>query len=468
MAFPSIEFFLFLPLVFLLYRLAGSRWGWIVLLASSYVFYAALKDPYLLAALATVSGVAYVAGVAMGRDFSPRARGGVFWAAVAVVLGILAWMKYVPILSGGIHSLSPLSIGVSYFVFQAVSYLVDVYAGMEAPEDHPGYLALYLGFFPKLLQGPIERAGDLLPQLRSPRPFSYEDAREGLLLFAWGLFKKVVIADRLAFYVNMVYGNVHAYTGLPLLLATYFYAGQIYYDFSGYTDMALGVARLFGVRLTQNFNSPYMAISVADFWRRWHISLSRWLQDYIFKPLQMRFRDWKTYGNALAIIATFVVCGVWHGASVNFLLWGFLHGIFMAASLLTAPLREWTCERLGITGSPLRKGWQIAVTFHLVCFSFIFFRASNLGDAVYVVTHLASGTAGVGRLLLAQGKRDLYIAIVSVAIVAAVSSWDPDTIAGKRFRALPAWVRWAAYYTLIATLLWYAAGRSGQFIYFQF
>jgi D-alanyl-lipoteichoic acid acyltransferase DltB (MBOAT superfamily) len=268
--------------------------------------------------------------------------------------------------------------------------------------------------------------------------------------------------------VDAVYGDVHAHSGLTLLLATYFYAGQIYYDFSGYTDMALGSARLFGIRLTQNFRAPYLAVSIADFWRRWHISFSRWILDYIFKPLQMSFRDGGTAGTALALVVTFAVCGAWHGVGGTFLLWGLFHGILMAASLWTAPVRKRVVERLELTDSPLWRAWRIAATFHLVCFGWIFFRANGLGDAVYVATHLFSGAAGAGSFLLAHGKTELSVAVASVAIVAAVSSWDPDTIAGERLRACRPVVRWAAYYALTAAMLFFAADRTGRFIYFQF
>jgi D-alanyl-lipoteichoic acid acyltransferase DltB (MBOAT superfamily) len=223
------------------------------------------------------------------------------------------------------------SIGMSFYTFQALSYSNDIYREIQIPEAHLGRFALYVCFFPKLLQGPIERAGGLLIQLRKPFEFDYENTREGLLRIAWGLFKKVVIADRVAVIVNTVYGNAGGFTGLPLIVATYSYAIQIYTDFSGYTDIALGTARLFNIRLTENFNKPYFAQGVADFWRRWHISLSSWLLDYIFRPLQWRWRDLRLAGPFMALLVTFLVSGAWHGASWNFILWGLLHGLFIAA-----------------------------------------------------------------------------------------------------------------------------------------
>jgi alginate O-acetyltransferase complex protein AlgI len=459
MSFFSAPYFLFLPVVYLAFHFTADRHRWKLLLAASIAFYAALGAPYLLAALAWVATVTYFAGIAIGRCEDRKRKTRFFWGGMGANLLALVVLKYRPIL---------VSIGVSYYVFQAMSYLIDVYSEVETPETHLGYLALYLAFFPKLLQGPIERAGSLLPQLRARYAFEYESARAGLLLFAWGLFKKVVVADRLGVYVDTVYGDVHSFNGLPLILATYFYAGQLYYDFSGYTDMALGTARLFNIRLTQNFNSPYTATSIVDFWRRWHISFSRWILDYIFLPLQIRFRDWRTAGTVLALLVTFLVCGIWHGARWTFVIWGALHGFYMAASVVTEPGRK----RLRARWSPpptAQKVLRVAFTFHLVCFAWIFFRADTLNDAVYVAGHLFSGIEGAGgRFLLAHGRTEIQIAIVSVLIVVIVSFLDPDAIAGERFRGKPATLRWVAYYLLVLSILCFASDQQGKFIYFQF
>jgi D-alanyl-lipoteichoic acid acyltransferase DltB (MBOAT superfamily) len=478
----SPRFFFFLAATFAVFHVTRDRFRWLVLLLASYAFYAALKSPHLLFALASVTVVTYACGVGLARCEGPGRRGALFWAGVAANLAILVYLKYLPFLSRNLHELlarfsagqefqeSPLllSVGVSFYVFQGISYLIDVYSGTEKPEYHFGYLALYLGFFPKLLQGPIERAGDLVPQLRNRYVFSYENARSGLLLIAWGLLKKVVIADRLGAYVDSVYGDVHSFAGLPLALATYFYAGQLYYDFSGYTDMAMGAARLFNVNLTQNFQKPYMATSIVDFWRRWHISFSRWILDYIFKPLQMQFRDRKTAGTALALLITFLACGFWHGANWTFIVWGGLHGIYMAASAATGNFRKDIRKRWLPAEPRLQRFWQTAVTFHLVCFSWIFFRSNSLEDAGYVVTHLFSGVEGAGSFLLSRGPGDLAVAAASILIVALVSSLDNDAIAGRKLRKRPALQRWAVYYLLAVYILYFAAEKQGKFIYFQF
>lgn len=287
----------------------------------------------------------YYFGLWLGRENVESRKKRILLLGVGINLALLVLMRYLPFAVENLRLLlRPLigtvsvpmprvlsSIGMSFYTFQALSYSNDIYREIQIPEAHLGRFALYVCFFPKLLQGPIERAGGLLIQLRKPFEFDYENTREGLLRIAWGLFKKVVIADRVAVIVNTVYGNAGGFTGLPLIVATYSYAIQIYTDFSGYTDIALGTARLFNIRLTENFNKPYFAQGVADFWRRWHISLSSWLLDYIFRPLQWRWRDLRLAGPFMALLVTFLVSGAWHGASWNFILWGLLHGLFIAA-----------------------------------------------------------------------------------------------------------------------------------------
>ena len=423
MTFTSLKFYLFVPVVYSVFYFTSDRWRWLVLLVTSYWFYASFKAPYLLAVLFMVTSLSYACGLRIGSNRNEASRKRWLQIGIAVCLAILALLKYLPFLeaqSNSIFGLSStlsktiISIGVSYFTFQAISYLTDIYLETEEPEEHFGHFALYLAFFPKLLQGPIERASDLLPQLKNKYKFDYDNMRFGMLLFTWGLFKKVVIADRLGLYVDAVYKDVHAFTGLPLLLATYAYAFQIYLDFSGYTDMALGSARLFNINLTQNFNSPYLATSVADFWRRWHITFSRWILDYIFKPLQMQWRNWKNWGTASALVVAFIISGIWHGATWEFVIWGGLHGLYMACSVFYKPYQKKLHKALGIEKTRILKYWQIFVTFNLVSFAWVFFRATSLKDAVYVITNIFSGEKGLrSRFLLLQGQYELLALIVA-------------------------------------------------------
>jgi len=482
MNFNSIEYLIFIPALFLCLYLAGERFRWLVLLGASCYFYLTLKHLYLLVALVGVAAVSYACGIAMDKCRFARGKSALFWGGVTANLSVLIGMKYLPFLERNLNLLlgefSPrlsvpegrllVSIGVSYFVFQAVSYLIDIYLEIERPERHFGYFALYLAFFPKLLQGPIERAGDLLPQLKSSAGFNQESFRAGLLQFGWGLFKKAVVADRLALYVDTVYGDLHAYSGLTLLVATYLYALQLYYDFSGYTDMALGTARMLNVRLTQNFNAPYLSRSIAEFWRRWHISFSRWILDYIFKPLQMQLRDRRNFGTALALLVTFLVSGIWHGASWCFVIWGALHGIYLAASVFYKPLQKKIYKRLGLEKSRVQQVWQTVVTFHLVCFAWIFFRAASVPDALYVVRHLFDGASGVTELLTAHGSTDLAIVAFSLPVIWLVHLARERFAAGRDFFAAPALLRWGVYLGLAAGILFFNMDSNAGFIYFNF
>jgi alginate O-acetyltransferase complex protein AlgI len=485
MTFNSLNYFLFLPIVYLIFSLTGERFRWLVLLAASLLFYAALNVPYLMVVLTLVATVTYGFGIWLDQAESARSKRVLLWGGVATNILILVGMKYLPFLSANLMDLSTrfnlgtqiqpvrafTSIGVSYYVFQAISYLFDIYLEIEKPERHFGYFALYLAFFPKLLQGPIERAGDLIPQLKIKYELSYENMRFGMLLFTWGLFKKVVIADRLGVYVDAVYGDVHAFTGLPILLATYAYALQIYMDFSGYTDMALGSARLFNINLTQNFNSPYLATSVADFWRRWHISFSRWILDYIFKPLQMQWRNWKNRGTAAALIVAFLISGIWHGASWGFVIWGLLHGLYLACSVFYKPYQKKLHKAFSIEKTTFLKCWQIFLTFNLVSFAWIFFRAKSISDALYSIETIVmrSSFSGVPVILnLLSGSivsfYNTFIVGVSLAVVLmAATSRGKITLFTQ-----PAWFRWGVYFSLVVWVILCQTNDSGNFLYLKF
>ncbi|MBJ6751919.1 MBOAT family O-acyltransferase [Geomonas anaerohicana] len=483
MPFNSLDYFLFLPAVYLVFYLVGDRARWGVLLAASFGFYAALKVPYLPAVLALVAVTTYCFGIWLHRAQAPGTKRMLLWGGIAANVLVLVAMKYLPFLSENLRAVTQffslelqvpavralVAIGVSYYVFQAISYLIDIYFEIEEPEPHFGYFALYLSFFPKLLQGPIERTGDLLPQLKTPYRFDYDNMRYGMLLFAWGLFKKMVLADRLGIYADAVYNDIHAANGMQLLLGTYAYAFQIFMDFSGYTDMALGTARLFNINLTQNFNSPYLATSVADFWRRWHISFSRWILDYIFKPLQMQWRDWRTWGTALALVAAFLVSGIWHGASWGFVIWGGLHGLYMACSVFYKPYQKKLYQKLGIQKSPYLKYWQMLVTFHLVCFAWVFFRVNSLSDALYICRFpFVSADNGLHKVLVhgfhAQKAGVVLVAGVVVAAYGVLARNEQALIIWNRYCAL----RWLCYNALLLALILLGGESQGHFIYFNF
>jgi len=490
--FNSLEYFLFLPVVWLVHHLLGQRFRWLFLLLASLAFYVSLKIPYLLGVITLVTVVTYGFGLWIHRAGALRQKRWLLWTGIAANVLILVAMKYVPFLTENLNALFSLfdsparvphiqlfvAIGVSYYVFQAISYLSDIYLEIEEPEPHFGYFALYLAFFPKLLQGPIERAGDLLPQLKQQYAFNYENMRLGLLLFTWGLFQKMVLADRLGLYVDAVYNDVPSYRGLSLLLATYAYAFQIYFDFAGYTDMALGTARLFNIKLTDNFNSPYLATSVADFWRRWHITFSRWILDYIFKPLQLSWRNWKDWGTAAALVITFFISGLWHGASWGFVVWGLLHGTFMACSVFYRPYQKKIHKGLKLEKTRLLKVWQIFVTFHLVCFAWIFFRASSVGSAWNIVADLLNIKENfamfddVGFYGYCNSYIFMNLGLYSFAVTTGLFLFIMMFVVlrNRGFDILKANVviRYSAYYLLCMAVLLLGVYSDTSFLYFKF
>ena len=481
MVFNSLEYFLFLPLIWLIHHFLGQRFRWLFLLAASYLFYASLKVPYLLGVISLVTVATYFLGRWIQQADSEKKKRQLLWGGITTNVLILIVMKYIPFLTDNLNVLlsffeSPISahhaplfvaIGVSYYIFQAISYLSDIYLEIEEPEPHFGYFALYLAFFPKLLQGPIERAGDLLPQLKQKYEFNYDNMRFGMLLFTWGLFKKVVLADRLGIYVDAVYDDVHSYQGLPLILATYAYAFQIYFDFSGYTDMALGTARLFNINLTNNFNSPYLATSIADFWRRWHISFSRWILDYIFKPLQMQWRNGKNWGTAAALLVTFLVSGIWHGANWGFVIWGLLHGLYLACSVFYKPYQKKIHKALHLQKTKVLKFGQIFVTFHLVAFAWVFFRANNVNESFYIIDNFLS-KFNLNKILLAEfGGQNALITIVSLMIVVSGSFFSKNGRA-KEIIFDNLICRWMIYISLIFIISIFYIKNSSTFIYFGF
>jgi D-alanyl-lipoteichoic acid acyltransferase DltB (MBOAT superfamily) len=307
--------------------------------------------------------------------------------------------------------------------------------------------------------------------LKKPYEFSHENLRSGIILFAWGLFKKVVIADRLALYVDNIFSDVHSYTGIPLLVSVYFYAIQIYCDFSGYSDMALGTAQIFNIKLTQNFNSPYSAASIADFWRRWHISFSRWILDYIFKPLQMQWRGWRTWGTALALIITFFVSGLWHGASWCFIVWGVLHGLYLAASVFYKPIQKKIHKALRLEKTKTLKVWQIFITFHLVCFSWIFFRANSIADAIYVIKNMLLNVPSTLRHLnlsdlLPNGTFNMIDCVIVTAALSILVIKDHSS--KFNFYTLPLFARWAFYLILAYSTIFAGVFEHAKYIYAQF
>jgi D-alanyl-lipoteichoic acid acyltransferase DltB (MBOAT superfamily) len=486
MLFNSIEFVVFFPTVCLLYFLLPHRFRWALLLLASYCFYMAWRPEYLLLILASTV-VDYVAAQRMARCEMQRGRLKYLALSLLCNLGLLFSFKYFNFMSQSVEVVmawcglpySPprldvlLPVGISFYTFQTLGYTLDVYRGQQKPERHLGYFALYVAFFPQLVAGPIERARNLLPQFRARQTFVYDDVVGGLRLILWGLFKKIVIADRLAELVQPVYASPESYPGPVLALATAAFAYQIYCDFSGYSDVAIGAARVFGIRLMMNFNRPYLAKNIGEFWSRWHISLSTWFRDYVYIPLggnRVALPHW-----TFNILVTFTVSGLWHGASWTFIIWGALHGTYYILSRATRSVRERCTRSMGLTRLPLLHGLlQTTCTFALVCLGWIFFRAESVSDALVILTGLTEGWNVVSAVDLLRDAlkpvslRELLLVFSLVVLLNVVERAQSDSDFASFLARRNTVVRWCTYLALILAIFNLGITHEVPFIYFQF
>jgi D-alanyl-lipoteichoic acid acyltransferase DltB (MBOAT superfamily) len=369
-----------------------------------------------------------------------------------------------------------LPVGISFYTFQTLSYSIDVYRGERKAEHHLGYFALYVSFFPQLVAGPIERSTRLLPQFFEKHDFNSQRVSDGIKLMMWGFFKKVVIADRLAVLVNQVYNNSENYEGIPLLLATYFFAFQIYCDFSGYSDIAIGAAKVLGFDLMKNFDRPYYSKSISEFWKRWHISLSTWFRDYLYIPLGgNRVLKWRWYTN---LFLTFLISGLWHGANWTFVIWGAIHGFYLVFAILSKNIVQRIYNFLGLSkGTWQRKFIDVFITFHLVLFGWIFFRANSFNDATYILNKIIVInpfefikqviTLNFG-VYLGLKKYEIFIALVSILILEAVQVFQRKNNMIEYLLKKPKYFRWSIYYFIIFFILMFGEFNLTEFIYFQF
>lgn len=479
MLFNSVEFAVFFPTVTLLFFLTPERARWVVLLAASAVFYMAFIPVYLLVLIGLIL-IDYCAGLWLQKA-QGRRRDALLATSIVANVGVLAVFKYYNFAAGNINELAhtlrmeyaapllhlALPIGLSFHTFQSMAYTIEVYRGTVPAERHLGIYALYVLFYPQLVAGPIERPQHLLPQFRRAHPL--DDARvvSGLKLMAWGLFKKVVIADRLARLVNTVYGEPSAYSTGVLWLATFFFAWQIYCDFSGYTDIARGAAEVMGYDLVVNFRRPYVANSVRDFWKRWHISLSTWFRDYVYIPLGgSRVPVWQWI---FAILVTFTVSGLWHGASWTFVAWGAMNGVYLLLSRLTAPWRDRLKAAFHVTSVPrLERAISTTVTFLFVSLAWVLFRAGTIGDAALILKRMLWSWSGVGARAIPISVGELRLSLLLIGTLVIIEHWqnsdDPRLLLVHR----PAWVRWSVYYALLLVIAAFGVFNRSAFIYFQF
>jgi D-alanyl-lipoteichoic acid acyltransferase DltB (MBOAT superfamily) len=478
MLFNSIDFALFFPVVFLLYWLAVRprlRLQNLFLLAASYVFYG-WWDWRFLSLILISSLVDFTAGGRIHGAGDRRTQKAWLILSVGVNLGLLGFFKYFNFFAESFQGMLAaagwradpvfleviLPVGISFYTFQTMTYTIDIYRGRLKPTDDPVAFFAFVAFFPQLVAGPIERAGSLLPQFENPRRWDWAAFGDGLRQTLWGLFKKAVIADNLALQVDRVFSGYQALDGASLALGVVFFAIQIYCDFSGYSDMALGTARMLGFELRLNFAYPYFSRNVAEFWRRWHISLSSWFRDYLYIPLGGNRRGKRR--TIINVLITFTLCGLWHGAAWTFVVWGLLFGLYYIPLVLSGRQKPST-PRAGFgraLPSPAEVP-QITGTFALTCLAWVFFRAESLGQALgYIGRALSAPYLG-----LDYGAFGLGLGLIAFLMVVEWIQRDKAYALALPIR-MPLALRWAGYWLMIVVILELGARENAPFIYFQF
>lgn len=506
MVFNSLQFLIFFSILFIVYfavnRFVKKNWfTQLLLLICSLYFYMCWNPWYIILILTSVL-ITWASGILM-EDKPVLTKKWIVAFSFIINLAILCFFKYHNFFADSVNAVFAkfnigmkipgsnflLPVGISFYTFQALGYTVDVYRGTVKAERNLMTYALFVTFFPQLVAGPIERTGNLLPQFKANYDFDYDRVTDGLKLVAWGMFKKVVVADQLSFYVNKVFNDIHNYPSISIFIATFFFTFQILCDFSGYTDIAIGCAKVLGFKLMKNFNKPYLATSIADFWRRWHISLSTWFKDYIYIPLGgNRCSKARNYFN---LMVTFLVSGLWHGAAWHFVVWGALHGAYQVIGKITLPLRSKIKAFLHIKeNSKLDTAWKVLVTFYLVMIGWVFFRANSMSDAMFalkmffrapvdlittalgVVRHTISlGTGFFANITLGKSKLE-FLYLFALAFAVPLSDFITRKTDGIELIKKQHWlVRWIGYYAIVAIIFYtwiMSLGSASQFIYFQF
>lgn len=479
MLFNSLSFLIFFPVVTILFFLLPHRYRWALLLTASCFFYMSFRPVYILI-LALMITVDYFTAIEIERSETHQRKKIFLMASIIVNVGMLAFFKYYDFLNdffSGFFSTAQgenllpvfsflLPIGLSFHTFQSMSYTLEVYGGNQKAEKHFGIFSLYVMFYPQLVAGPIERPGHLLPQFRQQHSFDYVKVSSGLRRMLWGLFKKMVIADRLAVYVDPVFDQPHLYGGFPVLWAGVFYTFQIYCDFSGYCDIAIGAARVMGFELTENFTSPFFSKSVSEFWKRWHISLTSWLFDYVYKPVSFLKRSWGKWGAVYAVMITFFLCGLWHGAKWTFVAWGILNGIALSIEIITDRFRR---KKMKTQNSKLFGISSMLLTFTFVCLAFIVARANSIPEAAGMLGSLfnLSFVNMIGLPMITKFSFIMNFVFIFLLMGAEWFFLNNETRLNTVFvTRVP--VRYAVNAFLLLLILIFGVFEQQAFIYFQF
>jgi alginate O-acetyltransferase complex protein AlgI len=495
MLFNSIAFLVFFPSVVLCYFLTPQRYRWALLLVASYYFYMCWKPEYVLVLMASTF-VDYVAAIRMNSSDTLTKRRAYLVLSLVSNLGTLVAFKYLEFFSDSLRGLLDLAnvfyaipafeillpVGISFYTFQKLSYVIEVYRGRHEPQRHLGKFAVYVAFFPQLVAGPIERSSHLLPQFDEHHRFEYVHVKNGLKLMLWGFFKKLVIADQAALYVNPVFDAPGDYGGLSLLVASYLFAFQIYCDFSGYSDIAIGSSRVLGFRLMENFRQPYLSRNINEFWQRWHISLSTWFRDYVFVPLSLNV-NLRSHVYVV-LLMTWALVGLWHGASWNFVLWGVYQAVLIGAfRFIQRSYRRLQASRRQNSPASSRRErsgtrpWQshllrmasVILTFHFVVVGLVLFRAESTADAWMILSRVVSDFAfSRSGALAVMSLAELAAVLLSIAFLNLIEVWQRDQTFVQFLGARPFFVRLVIYCTLIFGIGFLGVFDAKEFIYFQF
>lgn len=488
MLFNSIEFLLFFPIVTILFFLLPHKFRWFHLLVASCVFYMYFIPIYIVILFATII-IDYFAGILIENAEGQRRK---LWLVMSLVanIGVLAVFKYYNFFAENIIEAFHLAgssvniplltialpIGLSFHTFQAMSYTIEVYRGNHKAERHFGIYALYVMFYPQLVAGPIERPQNVLYQFHEKKYLSYENVSHGMRIILWGMIKKVVIADRLALYTTDIFNHPYDKSATALAIGALFFSFQIFCDFSGYSDIAIGTARVMGFKLMTNFNKPYHSRNISEFWKRWHISLSTWFRDYLYITLGgNRVALPRVYFNLFFV---FLVSGFWHGANWTFIIWGALHGFYLVFALATKNLRARIVDITGISKLPwLNNSLDVVITFVLAVYAWIFFRANTASDAFFIARKTLQFPAEVLRAIRTRHINFMelpniyawiipgFISIICLEIAHIIQLRYRLT---ETFDQRPALLRWSMYYAGFFLMVFCGVYEKNQFIYYQF
>jgi len=479
MLFNSLNFLLFFPVVTALYYLVPHRFRWPLLLLASCIFYMAYIPIYILILAATIL-IDYFAALLIDKS---EGRAKKIWLNISILstVAILFVFKYFNFFNDNIDAIAKLldwnyskvilrlalPIGLSFHTFQSLSYVIEVYRGNQKPERNFGIYALYVMFYPQLVAGPIERPQNLLWQFHKEHTFSIQQVSSGLFRMMWGFFKKIVIADRLSIYVGMVYDHPGKDNGITVILATIFFTFQIYCDFSGYSDIALGAAEVMGIKLMRNFNRPFASKNISEFWQRFHISLSSWFYDYIFNPIVAAWRRWDSVAIVLGLMITFLISGIWHGAGWTFVTYGFVNGLGISLLFITARFRK---KLFGKIPAKLINPVNILLNFEFVCFTYVFFRAKSIHDSMILLSSMMHGF----NLKMPFNSQiatieDLVIILVMVPLMLLFEKLYDDNPFFNICKEKPLIIQWAtAWIGLFIIFNFGAFTDAHSFIYFKF